>query len=515
MIQGHMRKRLAIIFKARMLAAAIAIQAATRRRAVRASLAKKADELGHLGRQWKRVGELPPPGAKKLFDAELEKAIATQFAAGPKPASKKAEVNIELPDDVFGSLLNRLGKKAADAAMQTQAGATGGKVVFGAGVQLNHTIKVGRFYYVPVDPNAPPPPTPPAPPRTPPEMSEPGPLDRIKSPVYVKSLEGDTHEFEVSMDETVAELKAQISSRVGTPQESYRVKYNDRPLDEEGRPLSEYDVWKMSYLVCSPTMSECCWSLPTTPGLPYKFVRPKLDAEGPRVLNDIKPVMRKERRQGAWSSIGASWESDQAARAVLMRLGRENEDLVCWPEATPAYAPDLRSLSSSTSASLLHRAPSPDAQMSMRSLHSPSKHRNRNAALPKLTPRNSEAFVQQLGAAKRLGFSMRNSVSLPVLLPARPESVSAIVSSPRHGSPKGSPTRSPGVRSPQVARSSPGARTMPNAPVRSFGITRAMTNSPPLGTTFSAPVAVRFAAQEELMRTPDRATSQRFSIAVL
>ena len=347
----------------------------------------------------------------------------------------------------------------------------------------NEYIRVDEKIFVPVDPDAPPPPPPPAPPPQPtqpaaapvqepvvitepppppppppepvpepeppppltpepppppkfhymlPELPAPsprqrGPLDRVKSPIYVKSLTGSTHEFDVTGADNVRALKQMITSRVGTPPEQFRLIYEDQILRDDGKTLSEYDVEKQSILRCSPEMSEQCWSLPSTPPgpplPPPRWIRPKPLSPQAHTLSDLQPAPlpypRPSRRTGDWSGISASWESDGAANSVQMRLRRENQQLVTFPDSwsntasfvSDAYVPDLHSLLSSTSTLQL----TPTRRRSLRPSHENERQEQRSREkLKPLKPMDKKVIRSQI---KRLGRTMPSSVSLPALLP--------------------------------------------------------------------------------------------------
>ena len=121
---------------------------------------------------------------------------------------------------------------------------------------------------------------------------------------------------------------------------------------EDEKLLSDYDVWKFSYLQCSRAISEKGWSVPSTPAPPDKWSRPLPSTRSARVLHDIEPI-RTARRPAYWSADDGSWESDGNARTMMKRLGREDpsEYIMTVPSTlansySASYIPDYASLAS-------------------------------------------------------------------------------------------------------------------------------------------------------------------------
>ena len=187
-----------------------------------------------------------------------------------------------------------------------------------------------------------------------------GPLDRIKSPIYVRTLEDVTYEFRVTDQETVADLKNMVrcvsrGTTPGLPTEAVRVTFKGHDLMDEKRKLSDYAVWKLSYLECAPVHAMQKRSSQSVPDLRaarpliQKWERPPPDVESaPQVLHEVAPIYT-ERRMPNWKAEDSSWESDFAARNVMKRIGREEPDDLVMTTPNPLestrsfdpYIPDL------------------------------------------------------------------------------------------------------------------------------------------------------------------------------
>ena len=183
-----------------------------------------------------------------------------------------------------------------------------------------------------------------------------GPLDRVSSPIYVRSLTGSTqraadvlHQFEATASASVRiGTPLVLPERISTPPEQFKVVHEEPPRPEnEDRMLSEYESWKQSAVPCSPEASaRGTWASrpsttaqqpeqPLAPAPPTKWVRPIPGGVSPTVIHELKPVFPgPARRPGGWNPISASWESDGAAKALLIRLGREKEPLLPYAPAS-------------------------------------------------------------------------------------------------------------------------------------------------------------------------------------
>ena len=161
-----------------------------------------------------------------------------------------------------------------------------------------------------------------------------GPMDRVKSPIYVRTLEGPTFEFHVTNLETVADVKEMVQRAVramttGQVAAPINIVFEGRPLVHEHKTLSEYNVWKLSLLECAPAAASRPRSKPMPlsdfPEAP-QWTRPLVNtASAASVLRDVRPVY-SEHKIPKWSARPSSWESDHAARTVMKRLGREDSN---------------------------------------------------------------------------------------------------------------------------------------------------------------------------------------------
>ena len=90
-----------------------------------------------------------------------------------------------------------------------------------------------------------------------------------------------------------------------------------------------------------------CWSLPSPPpGHPAAATVDPAKTVITAGLGDLQPAplpYPRPRRTGDWSGISAGWESDGAANSVQMRLRRENQQLVTFPDSDILRLRRLRS----------------------------------------------------------------------------------------------------------------------------------------------------------------------------